>query len=410
MISLFNTMDAYLAGLMGIAMDSILISLINAAVLILGSLTIFFLIRGSVIRLIRNFIIKIKWGFGSYLIKHKLFTSVLMFLPITLVFNFSHVIGSESLTDIIVLLSQVALVVVSGNLIFTILNAVLDIMGHKGITKKLPIKSFVQLGKIITIIVCSIIVIAYLMGKSPVYLLGSLGAISAVLFLVFKDSILGLVASIQLTANKMVGLGDWIEVAGADGEVTDISLTTVSIENWDHTTTTLPAYDLINKPMKNWTSMYGKGRRIKRAINIDSSTVKFISQEEMDRLSNLAPLKDYMVQKTSELKKDNRTLASDDVFNKRQLTNLGTFRAFLESYLKHHPAIAQNRTLIVRQLESTNNGIPIQIYTFLSDPAWVEYEKIQSDLFDYIFAILPLFELSHFQVPSGKDIQKINLQ
>jgi miniconductance mechanosensitive channel len=235
---------------------------------------------------------------------------------------------------------------------------------------------------------------------------------TAVLSLVFKDTILGFVAGIQLSANNMLSVGDWLEMPkfGADGDVIDISLTTVKIRNWDNTITTIPAYALISDSFKNWRGMSESGgRRIKRAVYIDATSVKFLSPDDIIRLRRAALLSDYIEKKIVEIEADNKQAGVDlsSPVNGRRLTNLGTFRAYLRMYLQQHKSIHPNMTQIVRQLAPEAHGIPLEIYAFSNDTRWAYYEAIQSDIFDHIFAIVPEFGLRIYQTPSGYDVQQI---
>ena len=235
---------------------------------------------------------------------------------------------------------------------------------------------------------------------------------TAVVILVFKDTLLGFIGSIQLSANDMIRVGDWIsmEKFGADGDVIEINLTTVKVRNWDKTITTVPTYSLISDSFKNWRGMQETGsRRIARSIFINQSTIKFADQELIDRFKKIHLLHDYIVNKELEVKKYNEENKIDTamVSNGRRITNIGTFRAYLVSYLKKHPKINQDLTVLVRQLDPTINGIPLQIYAFSKDIEWVNYEGIQSDIFDHILAVISQFELSLFQSPSGADFKKV---
>ena len=232
---------------------------------------------------------------------------------------------------------------------------------------------------------------------------------TAVLMLVFKDPILGLVAGVQLSANNMLSLGDWLEMPkfNADGEVIEIALTTVKVRNWDNTVTTIPTYALISDSFKNWRAMSESGgRRIKRAIHIDLNSVRFISETHMQRLTKSRLLSQYILEKSREVETYNAARSEDlsSALNGRRLTNIGTFRAYLEVYLRNHPHIHRNMTLLVRQLAPTATGVPIEIYAFTNTVVWAEYERIQSDLFDHIFAVVGEFELRVFQEPSGYDM------
>lgn len=253
----------------------------------------------------------------------------------------------------------------------------------------IPYQGISQLLKLLTFIVFSILIISTTLGKSPTLLLSGLGALTAVLLLVFKDAILGFVASIQIAVNNMVNVGDWIEMPkyGADGDVTEIALTTVKVRNWDNTITTIPTYALISDSFKNWRGMQQSGgRRIKRAINIDINTIRFIKSPELEKLQQRQRLHDFFQQQ------DVRDLLSSD-----DVTNIALFRYYVRWTLRHHPSINQDMTLMVRQLQPTEVGLPVEIYCFSADKNWLNYEAIQADIFDKLFAILPVFDLAAFQ-------------
>ena len=253
-------------------------------------------------------------------------------------------------------------------------------------------------------------IIAALLDRSPLLLLSGFGAMTAILLLVFRDTILSLVASVQLTAQDMVRVGDWIEMPqfGADGDVIDVQLHTVKVQNWDKTITTIPTHRLISDSFKNWRGMSESGgRRIKRAIHIDLGSVRFQTDEEIEHFRRFALLKGYVGDKLQELRDYNAGLPTevDDEVNRRRLTNIGTFRAYAFNYLKHHPKINQQMTLIVRQLAPGPEGLPLEIYCFTNTTAWADYEGIQSDIFDHLLAITPEFGLRLFQKPAGHDLQ-----
>lgn len=272
-----------------------------------------------------------------------------------------------------------------------------------------PIKGYVQVLKMLLYGAGLILAIAVLMERSPLILLSGLGAMAAVLLLVFKDTILSLVASIQLTSNDMIRVGDWIEMPSlnADGDVIDIALHTVKVQNWDKTITTIPTYRLIAESFKNWRGMQESGgRRIKRALNIDLTSIRFLADQERDDLRRIALIDAYLAKKEAEIKEWNERLAEGgkDPVNTRRVTNIGTFRAYVVSYLRAHPHINENMTLIVRQLASGAQGLPLEVYCFTATTAWVAYEDIQSDIFDHLIAILPSFDLRLFQEPGSNDI------
>ncbi|NLN55222.1 MAG: mechanosensitive ion channel [Clostridiales bacterium] len=290
------------------------------------------------------------------------------------------------------------------------LNAVNDIYRKYEISKTRPIKGYLQIIKIFVYIVACVIIISVLMDRSPLILLGGIGAATAVLLLIFQNSILGFVAGIQLTENDMVRIGDWIEMPSrnADGDVIDITLHTVKVKNWDKTITTIPTHALISESFKNWRGMSETGgRRIKRCVYIDMTSIRFCNDEMLERFKKIRYIEDYINGKIDEISEYNKALGVDDnssVVNGRHLTNIGTFRAYVTAYLKNHPKIHKELISMVRQLAPADKGIPVEIYCFTSTTAWVDYESIQSDVFDHILAVVPEFDLRIYQGPSGHDL------
>jgi miniconductance mechanosensitive channel len=262
---------------------------------------------------------------------------------------------------------------------------------------------------LIACLIAGIFVLATLMGKSPVYFLSGIGAVTAIIILVFKDAILGFVAGIQISVNQMVRIGDWIEMpkAGADGDVIDVSLTTVKVRNWDKTITTIPTYSLISDSFKNWRGMFESGgRRIKRALFLDMQTVGFADEQLLEGWKGIRLLKPYLEEKLAEIAEENKQRGDDlgVLGNGRRLTNVGTFRAYCVAYLKAHPRIHKDMTFLVRQLQPTEHGLPLEIYVFTTDTRWAFYEGIQADVFDHLIAIVGQFGLRVFQAPSGYDV------
>lgn len=294
----------------------------------------------------------------------------------------------------------------------SLMDSLVQIYQKFNISKNLPIRTFIQVIKLLIILAGIIISISMLMGKSPAMIISGLGAMTAVLMLVFKDPIMGFVAGIQLSANDMLAVGDWLEMPkyNADGDVIDITLTTVKVQNWDKTITTIPTYALISDSFKNWRGMFDSGgRRIMRSLNFDMNSVVFLTPEDIKRLSKAQLISSYITNKITEIEEYNTKNKMDpsSPANGRKLTNLGTFRAYIVEYLKNHPGINQNMTAMVRQLQPTPEGIPLQIYAFTSTTVWVKYEGIQSDIFDHLIAVAGEFNLKIFQIPSGNDLQKI---
>jgi len=292
------------------------------------------------------------------------------------------------------------------------LNAIVDIYRTFEISKRQPIKGYVQVFKILLYTFGAIFIIATLTDRSPWAFIGSMGALTAILLLVFKDSLLGLMAGIQLTANKMVQVGDWIEMPkyGADGDVVEISLHTVKVQNWDKTISSIPAYALISESFKNWRGMSESGgRRIKRAFYIDMNTITFLDDDALSRYEKFTVLRPYIREKRKEIEDWNRQHTTDwsEVINRRRLTNIGTFRAYIILYLRNHPDILNDMTFLVRHLPPGANGLPMEIYVFSGDTRWAEYENIQADIFDHMLAVVPEFGLRVFQNPSGRDFQAL---
>ena len=274
-----------------------------------------------------------------------------------------------------------------------------------------PIKGYLQVAQIIVFVISALLMIAVLIERSPLLLLSGVGAMTAVLMLVFKDTILSLVASVQLTTNDMLRVGDWIEMPqlGADGDVIDIALHTVKVQNWDKTITTIPTHRLISESYRNWRGMQDSGgRRIKRAIHLDQTAIRYLTPEERIRMSRVSLLSEYIETKQAELEAFNASLTEQgqEPVNTRRLTNIGTFRAYIHAYLRHHPRVHQSLTLLVRQQPPGPTGLPIEIYCFTNTVQWAEYESIQSDIFDHLLAIVPEFGLRVYQQPGGADVER----
>ncbi len=275
-----------------------------------------------------------------------------------------------------------------------------------------PIKGYMQVVKIGVYVVAALLIIATLIDRSPVILLSGLGAMAAVLMLVFQDTLLSLVASMQITSNDIIRVGDWVEMPGlnADGDVIDISLHVVKVQNWDKTITTLPTRRFIDTAFKNWRGMQqAGGRRMMREIMIDQHSIRFLTEDEKKKLQKLSLLQDYISTKQKEIDEWNDDLESQggDAINSRRMTNIGTFRAYVTQYLKNHPGMHQELFMLVRQLTPTADGLPLQVYGFTSSTAWAVYEGTQSDIFDHLFAIIPEFGLRVYQHPSGSDMQSL---
>lgn len=318
-----------------------------------------------------------------------------------------------NIQGVIMTVANLATLVSTVFLIHAFLDAVQTIYRRFTISRQVPIRVFIQVAKLTVLLVALVMSLAVIMNRSPVFLVSGLGAMTAVLMLIFKDPILGFVAGIQLTANRMLAVGDWLEMPkyNADGDVIDITLTTVKVSNWDRTITTIPTYALISDAFKNWRGMIEcGGRRIMRSLFIDTSSIHFLSQDDIERLRHTQLITDYIAKKLDDIEQDNQQKGIDlnCPANGRHLTNIGTFRAYLVEYLKQHPRIRQDMLMIVRQLQPTPQGLPLEIYAFAATTQWAEYEGIQSDIFDHIMAVVPEFGLRVFQSPSGADILSLN--
>jgi len=291
-----------------------------------------------------------------------------------------------------------------------LLNALLDIYARTEHARTRSIKGYVQLAKMVLFVFGAIVIVATLIDRSPLLLLSGLGAMSAVILLVYKDTLLSFVASVQLTSNDMLRVGDWIEMpqVGADGDVVDITLHTVKVQNFDKTIVSIPTWRLMSESFRNWRGMQQSGgRRIKRSLFIDAGAVRFLHDDEEQRLSRVHLLTDYIGRKQAELKAWNEAQGNVAAMsaNRRRMTNLGTFRAYALAYLKSHPEVQLDMTCMVRQMQTTAQGVPLEIYCFTRTTVWADYERIQGDIFDYLLAVLPEFGLSLYQQPSGNDLR-----
>lgn len=372
-----------------------------------------FIAKNLIVRGVHAFIDRTKIKWDDKLAKRKVFHKLSHLAPIAV---FSVLLPEiwEGYADALQVISsgtEIYIAVVVMVVVDSLLAAFLDIYRSFAWSKQVPIKSFLQVIKLVVFLVGGIFVVGRLMNKELGVLFASLGTLTAVLMLVFKDAILGLTAGIQLTTNKMLAIGDWLEMPkyGADGDVLEITLTTVKVQNWDRTITTIPTYALISDAFKNWRGMSeSDGRRIKRSLFLDLNTIRFCDEPLLKRLSRIQFIQEYIDRKKEELAEYNKQSKVDDscLVNGRRMTNVGTFRAYITAYLKRHPMVNQEMTLLVRQLEPTPKGLPIQIYIFSKEKRWVPYEDIQSDIFDHLLAVLPEFDLRVFQSPSGVDVRE----
>lgn len=375
----------------------------------------YYLAIHQVIKVVHNLIVKTKNTWDDALIEHKVLTRLTLLLPFIVILFFTPLVFPKDLlfASLLVLFAKVLLTFQIARSVSAILNVSKSLYQATARQTYLPLNAIIQVIKLVIYLVAAIIIISLILNRSPIYLLSGLGALTAVLILVFQDTIKGLVASIQISANKMVVAGDWIELPkyGADGDVIEIGLNTVKVQNFDKTITTVPTYALISDSFKNWRNMYHTGaRRIKRSIIIDIASIDFYSLEQVDFLASTALLKTYLTDKKQQLEVENNTLNQGgnlNIIDTRQLTNIGTFRAYIEMYLHQNQNIRNDLTCMVRQLPATSSGLPLELYCFANTTAWLEYEAIQADIFDHLFAIAPHFDLRVFQHPSGFDWHKV---
>lgn len=347
------------------------------------------------------------------ILKHKLPQRALFMIPLIVIYNGINLIPElhPDLTDFIIRITAATMILVGARVIDAFFSSIHTLYLMRPASNQTPIKSYIQLGKVVVYVLAGFFIISSLADKSPWYFLSGIGAIMAIILLLFRDTLLSLVASVQLTNNDLIRVGDWIDMPqfGADGDVIDIALNTVRVQNFDKTITVIPTHKFLEHSFRNWRGMQeAGGRRIMRSINIDISSIRFLSWKEIDRLQTSHLLKDYITNKMDQVNSYNSQhllSSSATLTNGRWLTNVGTFRVYMIEYLKKHARINQHLTLLVRQLESTDKGLPLQIYAFTDTTVWAEYEGIQADVFDHLLAVAPEFGLKVYQQPSGYDFR-----
>ena len=371
-----------------------------------------FLAKRLILSVVKSLVSRSRTSWDDALVQRRVFSKLSHLAPALVLYAGMPLAleGYGLLTSLHSSAALIYMILIAALVVDSLLNAVHDIYETYERSREVPIKSFLQVLKLVVYFVSGILILSIILDRTPLYFLSGLGALTAVLMLIFKDAILGFVAGIQLTANRMVAPGDWIEMPryGADGDVVEMTLTTVKVQNWDKTITTVPTYALISESFKNWRGMQQSGgRRIKRAIHIDMNSIRFCTEEMIGRFSEIQYISKYVETKRAELAEHNRSAKVDDssLANGRRMTNIGTFRAYVQAYLQNHPMVSQEMTLIIRQLAPGEHGLPIEIYVFCTDIRWARYEAIQADIFDHILAVLPEFDLRIFQTPSGSDFQ-----
>jgi len=373
-----------------------------------------FITKRILLRAIRVYIKKTETIWDDIFIENKVFITLSHLVPAIIIYLTAAFVFSDITVVIpyVIRLVSIYITVVLITVIVNFINAVKQIVKISKFFKGKPVNSIFQLAKIIIYMIGGIIILSFLLNKSPLYFFSAIGAMTVVLLLVFKDTILGFVASIQLSVNDMIRIGDWVSVPkyGADGDVVEINITTIKVQNWDKTISTIPTYAFIADSFKNWRGMSESGgRRIKRSLNIKISSIKFCTSEMLERFKKFQLITEHIEKRSNEIENYNKKYNIDKsaLINGRHLTNIGVFRVYAEAYIKNNPDVNLNMTCMIRQLLPSEKGLPIEIYTFSNRQEWVIYEGIMSDIFDHLLAAVPEFELEVFQNPTGTDFRKL---
>lgn len=379
-------------------------------ILILVAILAYIIAKHVVVRGIQHLITKLKFANHDIMSQHSVIRRIANIVPAIVIMNGIVTVPhlSAKMVSFVQMAAQAFIFLTIALAIGELLNIFNLVYQRNPKSRNKPIKGYLQLIKLIIFIVCGLMILGTFLKKDVFTLLAGFGAMAAVLMLVFQNTILSLVASVQISSYDMVRIGDWIEMPSlnADGDVIDMSLHTITVQNFDKTFTTIPTNKLVTDTFKNWRGMSQAGvRRIKRSLYIDQSSVHFMSEAEQSKLKEFLLLDQYLDHKSTELVEFNQKLSNTSPCNQRRLTNIGTFRAYVELYLNQHPNISKHQSLIVRQLQPTEKGLPLEIYAFSNQIAWKDYEAIQSDIFDHLIAILPEFGLKIYQAPSGYDMQ-----
>ncbi len=387
-----------------------LAQIIATITLLILSFALFYLGKYLIVKIVGNIIKKSENKYDDYLLNYNFGTRMAFLIPIYMVRAYIEMTAPEftAFDNFIIILTKVCEIITYIGIIMSLVDSFQAMYNTRDVSKTRPIKGVVQVIKIILVIACILLVIAAFTQRDIKTILLGLGTLSAILMLVFKDSILGFVGGIQLTTNDMVRIGDWIVKGDADGNVIDIGLTTVKVQNWDNTISTIPTYSLVTDPFTNWRGMSDSGgRRIARSVIIDADTVKFCTPEMLQRFKKYQLVAKYITDTENDIAKfnDENGIDTSSLVNGRRQTNIGIFRAYLVQYLMNNPNVNKDMTVLVRQQNPVETGIPIQIYCFSKNKDWVPYEAIQSDIFDHIFAVIPEFDLRVYQKPSSYSIE-----
>ena len=380
----------------GIAGSIAIITLLAVGILLYFLIT--FIIKKTVYVIIKRTPSK----YDDLLIKNRVFTRICLLIPAILIKYYADDVlpGFPDTVEIIIKFVKIYEIIVYTSILLALVDTAHELYNSFEMSKIKPIQGLVQVVKGVLYAVCVLLITAFLLGKSVSTIVIGLGTLSAVLMLIFQDSIKGFVGSIQLSINDMLRIGDWIVIGPADGNVLEINLTTVKVQNWDNTITTIPTYTMVSSPFTNWRGMSeSDGRRIARSINIDVNTIHYCTPEMLEKYKHYALVKDYITKRQEDIAEYNKAnhIDTSEIMNGRQQTNLGIFRAYIKAYLNNNPKLNHNLTMMVRQLQPTEFGVPLQIYAFSSDKQWNNYEDIQSDIFDHIIAAAEMFDLKIYQ-------------
>jgi len=411
-----ETISTYLAKLPLVAgYEEPLSSIIVFSLVIVSAIFIHVTTKGFVIRFINTFIKKTENVRDDIFISRGVFNRLTYLTPAAIVYYFTPKALKiyPVIAEFIMTIALLAMIIIITLILDALIDALAKVYKTFKVSRQISITSFIQLAKILLYFLCVIGLVSIILDQSPAKLIAGLGAMAAVLMFVFKDPIMGFAAGIQLSSNRMVAPGDWIEIPkyGVDGDVMEIGLTTVKVRNFDKTITTVPTQALISDSFKNWRGMKETGgRRIKRSVFINVNTIRFCTEEDLRTFREIQYINEYIEKKHLEIEEHNHARKVDlkNLANGRRMTNIGTFRNYIEAYLHNHPSIHKTMTILVRQLKPSETGLPIEIYAFSTDTNWKNFEEIQSDIFDHVLAVASEFDLTIFQNPSGSDFSSLS--
>ena len=385
-------------------------SLSIVGILGIVSMAAYWVTKKVIISLLTRMVKKTQTQLDDILVNRNIFNRLSYMVPTLIFYNFAY--AAPQFTIMIQRVSLTLMAIAGLLVINSFINVLRDIYKQTKYHERLDINSYLQITKLIINILGSVVIVGIIINKDTTLLLSGLGAMTAVVMLIFKDTILSLVASLQISSNDLFKIGDWVEAPqfSADGDVVDIGLHTVKIQNWDKTISVIPTHKLIDSTFKNWRGMSESGgRRIKRSLFIDMNSIRLCSEEMLQKFKRFEVLGEYIDRKQKDVVEHNKSnqIDTSELINGRSITNVGTFRAYIEAYLHNNSKIHPEMTFLIRQLEPTSRGLPIQIYVFTNDTDWIRYEGIQADIFDHLLAVIPEFGLKVCQSPTGKDFSKL---